>query len=361
MSYHTVLGYRDNTLLDQYKEKYFIYLYNQVLNFFHKSAWLIDFKALDKSVLREFLLHPDNSSLIQEIWLSWDTDSRDRFEIECSNIISWENEKLTALLGDTIPGTEIKLTLYDNNPQNMQVWHPDHDQNGMLGWGDRAESEWLRVFSDSFTLLKHIDEDFFLEMNSMIQKIVPMRTSVDVHNSCSYKECIGTLYLWYTINAQQPELSILEALIHESSHNKLNLIMQSEKLHINDYSLRYYSPYRPDARHIQWVLLWVHAIVPTVYILLLGIEKWHIRNNNWYEKVLLYHMKNKLGYRVLERHGKFTTIWKKIFDDMWDVMKLCDVLIKNNSHLQAIDFSSIQARAKEHFIEVRNNYPYLQY
>jgi len=47
-----------------------------------------------------------------------------------------------------------------------------------------------------------------------------------------------------------PEINNLEAIIHESSHNKLNLIMQFDEVLLNTREEIYYSAIRPDARHI---------------------------------------------------------------------------------------------------------------
>jgi HEXXH motif-containing protein len=59
----------------------------------------------------------------------------------------------------------------------------------------------------------------------------------------------------YTINADNPALNNLEAIIHESSHNKINLIMQFDTIILNTREETYYSPYRPDARHIYGIYL----------------------------------------------------------------------------------------------------------
>jgi len=121
----------------------------------------------------------------------------------------------------------------------------------MIGWGSKKKEDWEELFTKTLQILQEINEGYFYEINNFIKKIVPMKSSPHTNNSCSYKECIGTLYIGYTTDTQTPEINILEALIHESSHNKLNLIMQTDAIHNNDFSLRYYSPYRPDARHIQ--------------------------------------------------------------------------------------------------------------
>ncbi len=353
MSYYNVLGYKENPIIEAYSDKYFQKLLD-ILFSIDKDILGDIFWEMDRDKQMSFLLHPDISSLVQDIESQ---KSQKIFINELDTFCKWDQASLTMNHWNTIPWTNIRLTMSDNNPQNMLIWHPDHDDSGMLWWGEKSEEEWLQVFSNAFEVLKKTNEDFFHELNSIIKKIVPMKTSMGVHNSCSYKECIGTLYLWYTIDAVRPELGILEALIHESSHNKLNLIMQSERLHVNDYKLQYYSPYRPDARHVHWVLLWVHAIVPTVYVMLLAVEKWSITDTLWYEKILVYHMKNKLAYQVLKKYAKFTKIGRDIFRDLAQVIVLTDKKILEIWLQDKVNIKNIQGSVKTHLQQVRINYP----
>lgn len=361
MSYYTVLWYSNNPVLMDYSERYFTKLITLFTNISQYEDFKKDFLQLSKNDQKEFLLHPDISSLLIDISINKTQLSLDTLEKEFRNFLSWDSKSCTFSLWMNIGGTHIKLTDLDNNPTGSELAHPGHDQNGMVWWWERPEKEWLWVFSKVFEVLADVDREFFDELNFIIQKVVPMKTSLDVHNSCSHQGCIGTIYLGYTINSKQPEINILEALIHESSHNKLNLIMQIEPLILNNYDLKYYSPYRPDARHMRWVFLWVHAIIPTVYVMLSAIEKWYVTDGMWYEKVLLYHVKNKLWYRVLQKYAEFTPIGRQVFEDMWEVMKLCDIKIKQSTLLQGLDFWNIQSRAKQHFMEVQENYSHLQY
>ncbi len=79
--------------------------------------------------------------------------------------------------------------------------------------------------------------------------------SYKVHNSGSYSDVIGHLLMSYPIGMDNPEFALLEAILHEYNHNKLNLILQTESLILNDRKEIYYSPYRPDARHIHGIYL----------------------------------------------------------------------------------------------------------
>lgn len=68
----------------------------------------------------------------------------------------------------------------------------------------------------TFNLLKQLDEWIYEELNQIITKIIPLWTAKQMHNSASYKECIGHLYMWYTIDSDKSEINNLEAIIHES-------------------------------------------------------------------------------------------------------------------------------------------------
>lgn len=71
----------------------------------------------------------------------------------------------------------------------------------------------------------------------------------------------------YPDQMDHPELAILEAILHEYNHNKLNLILQIEPLVLNNREEIYYSPYRPDARHIHGVYLGLHALTGAYWVI----------------------------------------------------------------------------------------------
>ena len=71
----------------------------------------------------------------------------------------------------------------------------------------------------------------------------------------------------YPVEVDSPEVVILEALIHEYNHNKINLILQNEVLLANDYEEKYYSPYRPDPRSIHGIYLGLHALSAAYWVI----------------------------------------------------------------------------------------------
>jgi hypothetical protein len=231
----------------------------------------------------------------------------------------------------------------------------------VLWWGKKSEEEWLQVYTKTFELLKNLDEGIYDELNQIIKKIIPLWTAQSLHNSASYKECIGHLYMWYTINSDKPEINNLEGIIHESSHNKLNLLMQFDPIVLNDKSEKYYSAIRPDARHIHGIFLWIHAFVPTIYMLMKAYKSGVLGDDqHWLDKIVLYYIKNKFMYKVLMKYAKFTQLWQEVFDEAVYVMWLSDQLFKELRPSKE-SITRAKQRQTEHFMEVNKHYPHLEY
>jgi len=278
-------------------------------------------------------------------------------------LLEWiKSNNLTLNKWEKIAWTNIKLSLYDNNPLNMQEAHPDHKSSwGILWLWGASEKDWLKVYNKTFNLLKDLDEWIYDELNQIIKKIVPLGTSKDLHNSASYKECIGHLYMWYTINSNAPEINNLEAIIHESSHNKLNLIMQFDPVVLNSKEEKYYSAIRPDARHLHWVFLWYHAFAPTMYMLMKAYNEWMLWDDiNWLEKIVLYYIKTKFLQKVIKKYAKLTDLGKEISEEIDFVITKMDILFKEINPSKELIIRAKQNQI-EHFKEVNQNYPYLEY
>lgn len=124
----------------------------------------------------------------------------------------------------------------------------------------------------------------------------------------------------YPTGMDHPELALLEAILHEYNHNKLNLILQTETLILSDRREIYYSPYRPDARHIHGIYLGLHAIAGAYWVIwnahMTGIIT---LSEMWQEKALLYVLKNGLSLQVLDTYGRFSPLGKEILEEMRSV------------------------------------------
>ena len=360
-----VLWTKNSPLLDKYLTKFYNKLIQDLKSI--SKSWNLqeEINKLFNKENKDFILNADISSLINSISIDSNIDSIDKLKNDI-NIFLKEgifSQNLIQNKWKNIAGTNIKLTISDNNPYNKEEEHPDHIKWGAIAgnWWEKTEDEWLAVYEKSFKILKDIDEGIYYELNQIISKIIPLWTARSIHNSASYKECVGHLYMWYTINVWTPEINNLEAIIHESSHNKLNLLLQFDPIVLNDKKLKYYSSIRPDARHIHWVFLWYHAFAPTMYIIMKAYKKWLLWNDQmWLEKIVLYHIKTKFLQKVIHKYAKLTELWKDISEEIDYVITKMDILMKELKPSKDI---IIRAKASQikHFDEVNRNYPHLEY
>lgn len=367
-----VLWVKNSPLLKKYFDKYYDKLTSDLKIL---SEWWVlteEISKLLETENRDFILNPDQSSIINLLYNEYILDKKqdtidksiyiNRFKKEINTFLDWDYENLMMNTWPKIPTTEIKLTTKDYNPYNSFEAHPEHHLNWWVLWyWERDEKEWLEVYTKTFEILKKLDEWIYDELNQIIDKIIPLWTARWLHNSASYKECIWHLYMWYTIDTNTPEINILEAIIHESSHNKLNLIMQFDKIVLNDYEEKYYSAIRPDARPIIWVFLWYHAFAPTMYIVMKAYVNWIFWDDkNWYEKIIVYYLKTKFLQRTIKKYAILTELWKEISDEIDFVITKMDWLIRE---MKPSTEALLKARSiqNQHFEQVNQKYPNLVY
>ncbi len=368
-----VLWKKDNKELHYYLEKYYELLISYLEKL--KSFWILseEIEELIRIENRDFILSSDQSSIINLLYKEiveknpqylWDTKIfESKLKKEINLFISWRIDDLIMNKGTHIYWTDIKLTIEDNNPYNLLESHPEHKDIWAVSgnWWEKTEEEWLNVYEKTFSLLKNIDPEFYGELNQIIKKIIPLWTAKWMHNSASYKECVWNLYMWYTIDSNNPEINNLEAIIHESSHNKLNLIMQFDPIVLNSKEEKYYSSIRPDARHIHGIFLWYHAFAPTMYIIMKAYIDGYLWNDiAWFEKIVLYYIKTKFLQKMIKKYAILTDLWKDISEEIDYVISEMDGFLKKlNPSKEIIE----RAKYKQniHFKEVNKNYPHLEY
>jgi hypothetical protein len=152
---------------------------------------------------------------------------------------------------------DILFALVDNNPLAMHEAHPDKGGNA-IDLGGRAVEAWLASLRGALALVASHLPDLRAEMSLYVQQIVPVGFFEDRHLSASYREAIGTLYL----SLHPGPMTMVEAMIHEFQHNKLNALFENDDVLENAHEPLYPSPVRPDPRPLHGVLLAVHAFLP---------------------------------------------------------------------------------------------------
>jgi HEXXH motif-containing protein len=207
----------------------------------------------------------------------------------------------------------IVLALADNNPLAMQEVHPDKQGNA-LDLGGHPASEWADTLRTALRIVGAHLPDLRAEMDLYVQQIVPVGFYADKHLSASYREAIGTLYLSLHPNP----LTMVEALVHEFQHNKLNALLESDRVLENGQEPLYRSPVRPDARPLHGVLLAVHAFVPVALLYQRMIAAGDARASD--RRLREIARINREGTDVLRAHAHPTPVGKALLDELfrWD-------------------------------------------
>lgn len=211
---------------------------------------------------------------------------------------------------------DVLLALADNNPLAMHEAHPDKEGNAIDLGGHPAE-EWTAALRAAFaTVARHLPA-LRAEMALYLRQIVPVGYFAEKHLSASYREAIGTVYL----SLHPSPTTMVEALIHEFQHNKLNALFESDDVLENAHFPLFASPVRPDPRPLHGVLLAVHAFLPVARLHELGLEEKggeaREGDRRRFEEVVRI---NREGTEVLLPNARPTAVGKGVLDEMarWD-------------------------------------------
>ncbi len=352
-SHLSTLGHTPNILLEKYRKSFVWKL---------RNLWIL--QIWWETPPDDFLLFPDIHGLLLSSVRPGNPESTDFQEILRAEYSAYRVNGASHTLNseELIPDTNIVLTLDFHNPDVEKHTHPDH-QNNQVGitFGIKSPEEWRDLFARAFNILSQVSPGFMTEIDAMIRKIIPFDVSYRVHNSGSYSDVIGHLLMSYPTGIDGPELVLLEAILHEYNHNKINLIMQTETLILSDRRELYYSPYRPDARHIHGIYLGLHAIAWAYWV----IWNAHISgvislSDNWKEKAALYVLKNWLSLQVLDTYGSFSPLGREILEEMRAVHRECLDMIKKSQISPSI-VGNAKTDLISHFQSVKQLYPWLQF
>ena len=157
----------------------------------------------------------------------------------------------------------IALALHDGSPLAMNEAHPDKSGNA-VDLGAAEPDEWIASLRTALDLIGDTLPDLRAELELIVQQVVPVGQDGERHLSASFKEAVGSIYL--TLHPSQ--LTMAEALIHESQHNKLNALLHLDPVLEDAFEPRFSSPVRPDPRPLHGVLLAVHAFLPVAELYL---------------------------------------------------------------------------------------------
>ena len=207
---------------------------------------------------------------------------------------------------------DILLALEDNNPLAMVEAHPDKEGNA-IDLGGRSEDAWLASLRAALALVAEHLPDLRREMDLYLHQIVPVGWFPEKHLSASYREAIGTVYL----SLHPSEMTMVEALVHEFQHNKLNALLEVDDVLENAHEPLYRSPVRPDPRPLHGVLLAVHAFVPVARLYERLVAAGAADLSPRFRDVVRM---NREGTEVLLAGGRPTAVGRGLLDELgrWD-------------------------------------------
>lgn len=208
---------------------------------------------------------------------------------------------------------EIVLALTDNNPLAMIDAHPDKRGNA-VDLGGRSAAEWVSALGAALDVIALYLPDLRREMDLFVHQIVPVGWHAEKHLSASYQEAIGTLYL----SLHPSRMTMVEALIHEFSHTKINALFELDDVLHNAFSPLVTSPIRPDPRPLHGVLLAVHAFLPVARLYDLMIKRSHplAGEASFRARYNAVRAINRGGAAVLLANGRPTRVGQGVFDEI---------------------------------------------
>lgn len=204
------------------------------------------------------------------------------------------------------------LALLDDSPLADFEAHPDKEGN-TLDLGGRAPEVWVSAIADALAMIAEHVPELVPEIDLFVEQLVPVGWYAERHLSASLREAIGTIYL----SLHDAPLTMVEALIHEFSHNKLNALFELDRLIENPETELHKSPVRPDPRPLRGVLLAVHAFFPVARFYERRIAAGHPELRERFDQI---RAKNREGCSILFPAARPTRLGGELLAELarWD-------------------------------------------
>ncbi|MBK8994228.1 MAG: hypothetical protein IPM35_00555 [Myxococcales bacterium] len=155
---------------------------------------------------------------------------------------------------------DLVFATVDNNPLAGVDAHPEKS-GSRVDLGGHDTGTWLSSLEAALSIIREHLPELARELALASTQLIPVGFSRERHESASYAEAVGSLYL----SLHPDPLTLAEALIHEHSHGKLNALSALGPL-LESTGETFTSPVRPDPRPLHGVLLAVHAFVPVAVL-----------------------------------------------------------------------------------------------
>jgi HEXXH motif-containing protein len=207
----------------------------------------------------------------------------------------------------------VLLALEDNNPLAMLEAHPEKRGNAASLGGRRADA-WIASLREALALVDTCVPELGAEVRACVDLVVPVGFDAQRHESATYREAPGTLY----ISLHPEPMTMAEAWIHELSHTKLNLLFELDPVLENASHPLYPSPLRPDPRPLHGVLLAVHAFLAVLRLYERMLDRDHplSRAAPFRARMSAIHRGNEEGLAILTTHARPTRVGGELLAEM---------------------------------------------
>ncbi len=201
----------------------------------------------------------------------------------------------------------------DNNPLSSFEAHPDKDGN-QLDLGRRPAADWVAVLAECVGLVDRYLPLIAEEMRLLLRLCIPVGVDDEKHLSASFQEYIGAIYLTLHPNV----MTMVEALIHEFQHNKINVAFHHDPMLRNAFWPLVTSPVRPDPRPLHGVVLAVHAFQPIAMLYQRMQQDGHpfAQNPAWQRRAATIFAKIHEGAVTVLGQGDPTPVGQQLLDEM---------------------------------------------
>ncbi len=212
-----------------------------------------------------------------------------------------------------IPGTQVHLCVEDTNPLAHLEAHPEKAGN-TVDLAGRPVKTWLTALEQAFQLVRLGLPSWFAELPTSLERLLPVGFEPERHLSASYGDAPGIAYL----SLHPDPLTLAEAIVHETQHGKLNLLLWLDKVLENGRTDWATSPVRPDLRPLLGVLLAVHAFAPvaSLHARLAALEHPLTRTPRFKRRRAEVLAGNEGGLEVLRKRSRPTRTGARLLEDL---------------------------------------------
>ena len=159
-----------------------------------------------------------------------------------TNTFSYQFEK-TSVPSSAKEIKEINTVLDWGSPMAIQLIKSNFNKEVVTNLNKDEQEAWISVLSTAYKILERYTPKLFNEIFNGLSIIIPVHSKEKLTSLSSTPEYPNGVMLASIV----PPNEMAEALVHEWSHNVLNLVMNENKLLLDDTFLLY-SPFRDDAR-----------------------------------------------------------------------------------------------------------------